>query len=261
MLQRMFAHLILWPLLLSTFWLTCVFGIWPVNPNIFTDDEYLSSSVTDRLDPSLNCQNNNFPEKELESSMMELDVYVSNSDISDAGPSTSNSNLCVTPEQIRPFPKAKSRSKSNIGGREQGRCRILTEREEIERTYAIKIAKKRKLVKKTELEIEANSSEELSNIEDSNSTDELCFCPLKKSGPWYTPTYGNGPQRNHGFENRNRFDRDNHGFECSNGRSSRQSPRQSRNSRQRDRLETNGANRRTASLEILIGDVKDRRKN
>ncbi|GFY08288.1 uncharacterized protein TNCV_1356951 [Trichonephila clavipes] len=104
-----------------------VSGIWPVNPNIFTDDEYLSSSVTDRLDPSLNCQNNNFPEEELESSMVELDVYVSNSDISDAGPSISNSNLCVTPEQIRPFPKAKSRSKSNRGGRKQGRCRILTE--------------------------------------------------------------------------------------------------------------------------------------
>ncbi|GFY52851.1 casein kinase I isoform alpha [Trichonephila inaurata madagascariensis] len=86
----------------------CVSGIWPVNPNIFTDDEYLSSSVTDRLDPSLNSQNNNFPEKELESSMMELNVYVSNSDISDAGPSTSNSVLCVTPEQIQPFPKAKS---------------------------------------------------------------------------------------------------------------------------------------------------------
>ncbi|GFV43966.1 DDE-1 domain-containing protein [Trichonephila clavipes] len=77
-----------------------VSGIWPVNPNIFTDDEYLSSSVTDRLDPSLNCQNNNFPEEELEPSMVELDVYVSNSNISDAGPSTSNSNLCVTPEQI-----------------------------------------------------------------------------------------------------------------------------------------------------------------
>ncbi|GFT22804.1 transposable element Tcb1 transposase [Trichonephila clavipes] len=34
----------------------------------------------------------------------------------------------------------------------------------------------------------------------------------------YRNTYGNRPQRNHGFENRNRFDRDNRGFVSSNGR-------------------------------------------
>ncbi|GFU82673.1 uncharacterized protein TNCV_2900141 [Trichonephila clavipes] len=70
-----------------------VSGIWPVNANIFTDDEYLSSSVTDRLDPYLNCQNNNFPMEVSESSMMELDVYVSNSDTCSEGfcrPSTYN---------------------------------------------------------------------------------------------------------------------------------------------------------------------------
>ncbi|GFY64995.1 hypothetical protein TNIN_407151, partial [Trichonephila inaurata madagascariensis] len=41
------------------------------------------------------------------------------------------------------------------------------------------------------------------------------------------------------------------------------SQRQSRNSRQQDRQETNGtpANRRIAPLEVLIGDVKDRKKN
>ncbi|GFY64324.1 hypothetical protein TNIN_360831 [Trichonephila inaurata madagascariensis] len=48
-----------------------------------------------------------------------------------------------------------------------------------------------------------------------------------------------------------------------NERSSCQSPRQSRNSRQQDRQVTNGtpASRRTASLEVLIGDVKNMRKN
>ncbi|GFT70559.1 uncharacterized protein TNCV_1133201 [Trichonephila clavipes] len=34
----------------------------------------------------------------------------------------------------------------------------------------------------------------------------------------YRSTCGNGPHRNHGYENRNRFDRDNRGFESSNGR-------------------------------------------
>ncbi|GFQ73736.1 uncharacterized protein TNCT_1211 [Trichonephila clavata] len=57
-----------------------VFGIWPLNPNIFTDKEYLSSSVTDKPDRPINSQNNNFPNEESESNMMELDVYVLNSD-------------------------------------------------------------------------------------------------------------------------------------------------------------------------------------
>ncbi|GFX14065.1 hypothetical protein TNCV_612701 [Trichonephila clavipes] len=47
-----------------------------------------------------------------------------------------------------------------------------------------------------------------------------------------------------------------------NGRSSHHSTGQSRHFRQPDRQETNGSstNRRTALLEVLIGDVKDRRK-
>ncbi|GFW88415.1 casein kinase I isoform alpha [Trichonephila clavipes] len=118
-----------------------VSGMWPVNPNIFTDDEYLSSNTCSE---------------------------------EFCGPSTSNSISCVISEQVRHFPKAKSRSKSNRGGQKQERCRILTdtpEKEEIKKQHAIKIAKKRKLVKISEWEIEANSSEELSNIEDSHSTD------------------------------------------------------------------------------------------
>ncbi|GFV25744.1 hypothetical protein TNCV_2444481 [Trichonephila clavipes] len=33
---------------------------------------------------------------------------------------------------------------------------------------------------------------------------------------YYRRTYGNGPQKNHGFENRNQVDRDNSGFESRN---------------------------------------------
>ncbi|GFR33829.1 casein kinase I isoform alpha [Trichonephila clavata] len=123
-------------------------------------------------------QNNNFPNEESESNMMELGVYVSTTDAYSeefCGPSTSNSISCVTPEQIQPFPKAKSRSKTNRSGRKQGRCRILTdtpEKEEIKKQHAINIAKK-KLVKKSEFEIKATSSEELSNIENSDSTNDV----------------------------------------------------------------------------------------
>ncbi|XP_072395259.1 uncharacterized protein [Diabrotica undecimpunctata] len=30
-----------------------VSGIWPINPNIFTDDEFMTSAITDRPDPTL----------------------------------------------------------------------------------------------------------------------------------------------------------------------------------------------------------------
>ncbi|GBM01027.1 Casein kinase I isoform alpha [Araneus ventricosus] len=116
-----------------------VFGIWPVNQNIFTDDEYLSSSVTDKPNSSINCLNNDFPDEDSRSTMIELNISVS------------NSISCVTPEQVQPFPKVKPRS-SKRGGRKQGRCRILTdtpEKKEIEKQHAIRMAKgKRKLVEK-----------------------------------------------------------------------------------------------------------------
>ncbi|GFQ76137.1 casein kinase I isoform alpha [Trichonephila clavata] len=119
----------------------CVSGIWPGNPNVFTQDEYLISSVTDKPHRPINCQNSNFPNEERESNMMELDVYIPNLDTcfeEFCGPSTSNSISCV-------IPKTKSLSKSNRGGQKQGR--ILTdtsEKEEIEKQHAIKIATKKK---------------------------------------------------------------------------------------------------------------------
>ncbi|GBM68846.1 hypothetical protein AVEN_189737-1 [Araneus ventricosus] len=129
-----------------------VSSVRPMNRNIFTDDEYLRSSVTDRPDPSINCQNNDFPEEESESTMMQLDVSVSNSVSSPAEfsePLISNSISCVMPEQVRPFPKAKPCT-SKRGGQKPGRCRILldtSEKKEIEEQHAIRMAE-RKLVKK-----------------------------------------------------------------------------------------------------------------
>lgn len=170
-----------------------VSGVWPINQNIFTDDEYLSSSVTDRPDPFITCQNNDFPEEERESRMMELNVSVLNSvscpaELSE--PSTSNSSSCttkfcelplsssiscITPEQVRPFPKAKPRI-SKRGGRKPGRCRILTdtpEKKEIEEQHANRMAKRKRKIMKKSFQIEATSSEELSDtVDSSDSTDD-----------------------------------------------------------------------------------------
>lgn len=92
---------------------------------------------------------------------------------------SSNSVSCVTPEQVRPLPKAKPRT-SKRGGRKPGRCRILTdtpEKKEIEEQHAIKMAKrKRKIIKKPVYQIEEISSEELSDIaEFSDFTDDASF--------------------------------------------------------------------------------------
>ncbi|GFW97080.1 hypothetical protein TNCV_2697021 [Trichonephila clavipes] len=70
-----------------------------------------------------------------------------------------------------------SRSKSNKGGQKPGRGRILTdtpENEEIKNIVLLKLPKerKRKLVKKPEFEIKATSSKEISDFEDSHSTDD-----------------------------------------------------------------------------------------
>ena len=62
--------------------------------------------------------------------------------------SLSKSVLCITPEQVCPFPKAKPRL-SKGGARKPGKCRILTdtpERNAIALQRATKIGKKRKFV-------------------------------------------------------------------------------------------------------------------
>jgi hypothetical protein len=101
-----------------------VSGIVPYNENIFQDYEFLSSFITDRPEP--------IPDPNT--------------------PSTSSveTNL-VSPEQMRPFPKAGAR-KVNRAGPKRGRCRVLTdtpEKEEIETEDATKEMKNKcKVTKK-----------------------------------------------------------------------------------------------------------------
>ncbi|KAK9696106.1 hypothetical protein QE152_g32125 [Popillia japonica] len=84
--------------------------------------------------------------------------------------STVHSNISavselVSPEQIRPFPKADARKTSKRGGRKPGRCRILTdtpEKNEIEKQGEVrkqKIIPKNK-IQKVKRKIESSSSEE-----------------------------------------------------------------------------------------------------
>ena len=129
-------------------------GVWPVNQDIFTDDEYLSSNITDRLDPVLNCPNNYISDKKKElikdssinSQSSFIPVQENDSSTMEIDFSLSKSTSCIMPEQVYPFPKANPCS-SKKGGRKQSRCRILTdtpERNAIALQHATKITKAKK---------------------------------------------------------------------------------------------------------------------
>ncbi|KAG5866454.1 hypothetical protein JTB14_015358 [Gonioctena quinquepunctata] len=117
-------------------------GIYPINENIFADDEFLSSFVTDRVEINSTNADNTFhtitsgEDQEPPTSATEsttnpsseeakepaAEVQVINTNI----PSCSITDPTVTLEIIRPFPKAGLR-KRKTGGTQEGKSRILTD--------------------------------------------------------------------------------------------------------------------------------------
>ena len=89
-------------------------GIWPYNPDIFTENDFLTSAVTDRPAPDA------------------LDPVEPGNNLaktpSTSGPEQSSTpvSVPVTPEQVRPYPKAKPRVLSGRG-RKKGSTKILTD--------------------------------------------------------------------------------------------------------------------------------------
>lgn len=112
--------------------------IWPVNENIFWEDEFLSASVTNRILPTVSVQDMNKPTESLTNDPQNKLVQ----DIAYPRPSTSAGPsgviTFVFQEWIRPFPKATARVGSSRGRRKPGRSRVLTEtpeKAEIEEAY------------------------------------------------------------------------------------------------------------------------------
>jgi transposase-like protein len=127
-----------------------VTGIFPFLRDIFTDDEFLSSYVTDRelIDKNTNViasEKTQSPTNEnvLDFPAQPVQPLPSNSDLQIASTSRETPeivNQIVTPEMIRPFPKAASRKKTSRG-RQPGKTRILTdtpEKKEIEEQKKMK---------------------------------------------------------------------------------------------------------------------------
>lgn len=125
-----------------------VSGIWPVNENVFGDDEFLSSYVSDR---PFNAE-----------LLMEAGPSTSIIEIEPTPAVTTNNSSMVSPIDIRPFPKAGPRKQSGRGRRKLGKSRILTdtpEKEEIEASVAPKKVTVAKKIKKKVLNDSSSSSD------------------------------------------------------------------------------------------------------
>lgn len=100
-----------------------VAGIWPFNPDIFNDSDFLGSYVTDRPNPTADqpiatCSSRNIdPGEGTSQSIVQATPK-------QAEPVSLNS--FPTPEEVRPYPKAQPR-KSNRGRRRQGKSLVLTD--------------------------------------------------------------------------------------------------------------------------------------
>lgn len=112
-----------------------VAGIFPVNENIFTDDEYLAASVTDRPLPDVN-----------EAEQLDQ-VGSSNATVPRSPPRTPPISSVVsllsptTLQDVRPFPKATER-KATAPKKRKGKSVILTDTPNKEEIEAMKTKKK-----------------------------------------------------------------------------------------------------------------------
>lgn len=77
-------------------------GIWPLNVQIFDDEDFISAELTNR-------------------------PYEQPAKVQTTPSKASSSNAPVTPEDLRPFPKAPPKQVSKKGGRKPGKCRIPTD--------------------------------------------------------------------------------------------------------------------------------------
>lgn len=168
-----------------------VTGIYPFDENVFGEDEFLCSAVTDRENPNLEPlnisnieqppqQENQNPEPPERSLINEQPPQQKN-----PKPSTST-DLYRSPSEIRPLPKAAPRK--SVNKRKKGSCRILTdtpEKDEIERLYLERqqkqaknirfMAKQKAVKKKVFAESSSSDSSELEYSSASETDSNFSF--------------------------------------------------------------------------------------
>lgn len=123
-----------------------VSGIVPLNVNIFTDDEFLGSYVTDRPCPDAAIDPGSDTEQMDETNSTITSMINVGSETSNGFLSTDPSTKTLSPQDIRPFAKAAPR-KAKSAGRKRGKSTILTdtpEKNAIEEQHRLKSIKSKK---------------------------------------------------------------------------------------------------------------------
>lgn len=119
----------------------------PFNSNIFTDDDFLPSSITDKPDPtSIINQDTPLVVSQSKGDLPQNDNILDQPSTS-ADPNRPSTNGIVkrntteegrkelgivSPEMLRPYPTAPLRKKTRTGGRKKGKCSIITDTPEKE---------------------------------------------------------------------------------------------------------------------------------
>uniref|UniRef100_A0A6P7GM67 Cell wall protein IFF6-like n=1 Tax=Diabrotica virgifera virgifera TaxID=50390 RepID=A0A6P7GM67_DIAVI len=192
-------------------------GIHPCNRNIFSDDDFLSSYVSDRPDPNilqgvettaqpasahstcsteqfLECSSTSFPKPSTSSSKPSTSSPQPSSSFPQPSTSSlkpSTSKITITPEQLRPYPKAPPKKSIQRGPR-KGKSTVITDTPEKEKLLEeaarkkkpkVSAATKKRIQTLTKESSSSDESHELSLHE--SSDDDL---PLQEYGPRKTPS-------------------------------------------------------------------------
>jgi hypothetical protein len=155
-------------------------GIYPFNSEPFTEEDFLTSFVTDRPMPTDNDVGHSCVQSSSNLSLSQVDEDTNMSHFLQCTPSTSQT-LALSPADIRPYPKAEPRKLVLSKKGRKGRTKILTdtpEKEEIERQTNKRKQKKMqktktKPQKKRKFQIHESTDEETSISVHDTSDDSI----------------------------------------------------------------------------------------
>lgn len=150
-------------------------GIHPFNSNIFTSDDYMASSVTNRPEPVNSTDNNTALPEANTAAEVEGSVPNRSDDVSQGLPSTSSptagtpsDSLMQSIEKIRPYPKAGPR-KNTCKNRKRQKTRILTDTPEMQKVKDDSEKRKQKVRCVKKLTLSASDVEPDQEIGEENS--------------------------------------------------------------------------------------------
>ena len=176
-------------------------GIWPFNRNIYTEQDFLTANVTDRSLP----EDNLTPTCDNKVSVSKVDIQPTTSGLQAVGTpertvadEDEKSVVDLTPDDVRPYPKAAPRKNNGLRGRKKVKSAILTDapviealrkeeeaRNERKKKRAVNVTKRTLTIgnvtmKKMKKKI-TNESESSSENEDDDCICIVCLKPYSKS--------------------------------------------------------------------------------